>query len=227
VTGLALSGWLAAGVTLLLARRRLELVTRAEHELRGPITALALGLEAAACAEGAARGPRLDALEGQLDRLRIGLADLTRARRGRRASPQVQRVLIERVVRAAALGWEPAARRVGGSMAVDWRAGQPVVEADPARLSQAIGNLLSNAVEHGGGDVEVRGDRAPATVRLEVRSSGPAFGSGGPPDRRQGRGRGLAIATRAVEEAGGTLRVAPSSGGAVVALELPVAEHVP
>jgi signal transduction histidine kinase len=38
------------------------------------------------------------------------------------------------------------------------------------------------------------------------------------------RGRGLAIATRAVEEAGGRLGLASSPDGTVAAIELPLAE---
>jgi signal transduction histidine kinase len=92
---------------------------------------------------------------------------------------------------------------------VDWRAGNAAVDADPARISQALGNLLSNALEHGGGHAQVRGLRRGNRVRIEVAD----------------RGRGLSIATRAVEEAGGRLALSSGPEGTVAAVDLPLAEQ--
>jgi signal transduction histidine kinase len=61
-------------------------------------------------------------------------------------------------------------------------------------------------------------------VRIELTDSGPGFAHTPGPDRAAGRGRGLAIAARAVEEAGGTLRIASGDGGSTVAVELPLAD---
>lgn len=211
-------GWsaaLALGVCAVEGRRRLELVAQAEHELRGPATALALATESAA------NGSRTS-LEPELDRLRLGLADLRAARAGRRASGTVERLALERVVARAVEGWAPALRRAGGRLGVDWRAGPVIVHAERARLVQAIGNLLLNAAEHGGGRVVVRGRRSPDGVRIEVRDSGPGFARR-PAKRRDGRGRGLAIAARAIEEAGGGLTIGTGPNGTTVALDLPAA----
>ena len=40
-------------------------------------------------------------------------------------------------------------------MRLDWRAGRVRVRGDRGAMAQAIGNVLSNAVEHGTGMVEV------------------------------------------------------------------------
>lgn len=203
--GLALSGWCVSAALLawaLLLRGRLELVACAEHELRGPVAALALAAEAL----GRRAGSRTHALvlEGQVDRLRTALADLSEARRGRRAAGRVEPVALERAVRAAAAGWAPLARRAGGGVRLRWRAGGALVRADRGRLAQALGNVLANAVEHGGADVAVHAAAAPGCVRLEVRDGGPGRGprSGpgaapvrsGDPGRERGpdldRGRG-------------------------------------
>jgi len=185
VTLLALSGWLVAamlGWRVWALARRLELVACAEHELRGPLAALTLA---------AARSGPVPAavVEGQLERARVALADLTAARHGRRAEGRRELIDPRGVTERASAGW---------GAALDWRAGDALVAADPGRLSQALGNLLSNAVEHGGGHVHVRAVRAGRRLRIEVAD----------------RGRGLAIATRAVEDAGGHLAV----------IELPLAE---
>src|SRR3954469_6645176 len=63
--------------------------------------------------------PQAQRLDTELARVRLGLADLAAARSGRRAPAQIQRVTVEGVV----------------------------VEADPERLKQALGNLVANAHE--------------------------------------------------------------------------------
>ncbi len=64
-----------------------------------------------------------------------------------------------------------------------------MVRADRGRLAQVVGNLVDNAAEHGGGELEVTARRTPTGTRLELRNPP---GASGP--RRAGRGRGLAIA---------------------------------
>lgn len=163
-------------------------------------------------------------LRSELERARLALSDLTLARSGGRTPPAPSPVLLERVVRGAAAGVDERADRAGRPLTLDWRAGPVTVRADRARLSQAFLNLLSNAVEHGGGGVELRGLRRPGRVRIEVRDFGPGFRGPWRADGRGARGRGLGIAARAVEEAGGSLHVDAAEPGAWVAVELPVVE---
>ncbi len=85
-----------------------------------------------------------------------------------------------------------------------------------ARLAQVVGNLVDNAAEHGGGELEVTARRTPTGTRLELRNPpGPARGGG----RR--RGRGLGIATRAARELGGDLEVRREGDAVVASLDLP------
>ena len=77
-------------------------------------------------------------------------------------------------------------------------------------------------MEHGSGPVEVRGRLAGAGVRVEVTDRGPSPGTRpADPDR----GRGLGIAARAVEEAGGRLELERAPHGTTAAVELPLAER--
>lgn len=203
----ALAGWLLAAALALAClrlRRRLELVAAAEHELRGPATAIGLAATALRREPGGPR--RALAFECELERMRVGLEDLAAARSGRRAPSRPVTLSLERVLRGAAAGRRPAGR----PMRFRWDAGPVVVRADRRRLAQAFSNLLANAVEHGSGKVEVHGTRAGERVRVEVRDEGP-------------RGRGLGIASRAVEEAGGVLEVERGEHGTTVAVELPTA----
>jgi signal transduction histidine kinase len=176
-------GWIVAGglaVVVVRLRLRLELVARAEHELRGPLTAFGLGLDAA---RGTAAGRRLAlVLDAELARARAGLADLAAARAGRRAPPSPAAVPVDRLLRSSAAAWG-ATVRTG--------AGPAVVRADPRRVASALGNVLSNAAEHGDGEVSVEARRVRDRLRIAV--TNPA------------RGRGLAIASDAAADAGGRL----------------------
>ena len=209
---LTLAGWALAGALALRCARRtrqLELVARADHELRGPVCALGLAVEALA------RHPELRrraaALDAHLDRLRLGLADLAAAREGRRAAGRPTETRIDRVALAATDAWTPAARAGGGEISFEWKAGPLVAHADRARLSQALGNLLANAVEHGGERIAVVGERDGDGVRIVVRDSGGSRRSRESVARR--RGRGLAIAAHAVGEARGSLAIPDPIGG--------------
>jgi signal transduction histidine kinase len=174
--------------------RRMRLVAHAEHELRGPLQAIALAAP--------------DACGAEVERARIALADLAAARSGRRARGEAELVRLDRVVWSAAAGWDLAARRAGGGVHLDWSAGPVSVRADRGRLAQALANLLANAVEHGGAQVRISGRRTQRGVRVEVRDSG--------------RGHGLGIAARAVRDSGGRLTAARAGAGTAVAIELPV-----
>lgn len=183
---LGLAWWVAE------LRRRLELVARAEHELRGPVAVVSLAAERMKREPAGRRYAQ--ALDAELERLRAGLADLGAARAGRRRPGLPARSELEPLVRSSVEAW----RAAGRSVHLDWRAGRAAVTADRGRLAQALGNLLANAAEHGEGPVRLRAERRGRSVRVEVRN----------------RGRGLRIASDAAREAGGSLSV-------VAALELP------
>lgn len=213
-------GWGLAAVLLVALvrmRRRLELAARACHELRGSAAAIALAVVALSREPGGRR--RALPFEVQLDRLRTGLDDLEAARVGRRAKGIAAPVALDRVLRGAAAGCRPAARARGRRLKLSSEVGATVVQADRGRLAQALGNLLSNAIEHGSGTVELRGRRSGGRVLLEVRDEGP-----GGEERRAGVGRGLRIAAAAADEAGGRLVVERREGATVAALELPAGE---
>ncbi|HEX8065770.1 MAG TPA: HAMP domain-containing sensor histidine kinase [Thermoleophilaceae bacterium] len=221
----ALAGWPLAAVLAARAarlRRGLELAADAEHELRGAMTAFGLGVERLRRAPGGR--PIAAALESELERARAGLVDLAAARTGARSRVgRSEPVALDSLARSAVAAWRPPARRLGRRVEVDWRAGPVWVRGERGRLAQALGNLLANAVEHGAGPVRLRGTRRGAAVRIEVANATRRTGAG-PAMPRAGRGRGLAIAARAVESCGGTLTVAaPREGEAAVAIELPLA----
>jgi signal transduction histidine kinase len=226
VTAPALAGWALAGALGIrcsrLGRgaaalaRRLDAAGDAEHELRGALTAFGLGLDRLARDP---LGRRLSrTLGSELLRARAALDDLAAARRSEALRRDPAPMALDRAARSAAAAWRPAARRAGRRIEVDWRAGPVRVHADHGRLAQALGNLLSNAVEHGAGPVRVEATRQGQRVRLAVVND--LKGDAGQPG--PDRGRGLRIASSAVESCGGTLSLTRAGGRAAAAIELPL-----
>ena len=223
---LCAGGW---AVSLLLCaavwqlRRRLDLVARASHELRGPATAIALAAATLRREPGGSR--RALAFEAQLERMQAGLRDLELARSGRRAAPRAVLVPLERMLRGMAAGWHPVIGAGGRGLRVRSELGATAVRADRGRLAQALGNLLANAVEHGSGTIELNGRRSGDRVVLEVRDQGTERSRRERRPKPSDRGHGLGIATAIAEEAGGSLRLEHEQEATVAALELPVAER--
>lgn len=218
---LAALGWVlvaALGFLVLRLLRRLDLVAAAAHELRGSASSIELVV---ATLRRDPRGLRaVLALDPPLERMRAGLADLDAARGHSHGRSTPGTVALDPLLRRIAVGWRPAPGLAGRRMRLTWDGRPGVVRADRSRLAQAFSNLVANAVEHGSGEVELRGRRDRDRVVVEVRDAGPADAvRASEPDR----GRGLAIAGRAVEEAGGRLRVDSGPGGTVAAIDLPAA----
>jgi DNA-binding response OmpR family regulator len=229
----ALIAWLLALVALGLAgfygvelRRRRELVARACHELRGPLTAAHLALHAGA-RHGEGPPERLAAIGHELARATVALDDLAAARRGRRAADRDEPVDVGDLLAYQASTWRVVASVFGCRLELVDAGVRTMVRGDRVRLAQAVGNLVANALEHGDGRVELlaraQGDR----VRIEVADEGPGLPAPvrdltrRPRAGRGRRGRGLAIAADIADRHGGRLVAAPSSRGARLALELP------
>jgi signal transduction histidine kinase len=229
---LALAGWLVAlaagGVAVALQReldRRAELVARASHEVRGPLTAARLAIHLVERRGRAA--PHVHSIDLELRRATRALDDLDAARAGRRARDRADVVDVRRLVRETATAWKPVAAARGVRLRVAGPAGAATVRGDRSRLAQACENLLANAIEHGGGTVELRAHADAARVRIEVRDEGPGLPAPVAELARHARagrgqrGRGLAIAADIAARHGGRLAAAPSPRGARVAIELP------
>jgi signal transduction histidine kinase len=218
------AAWLVAAVAAGVAavawaelRRRRELVARACHELRGPLTAAHLALHAA----------RPAAVGEQLERAALALDDLAAARRGRRGGDRDEVVDIGELLACQADTWEAVAPAYGCRLRLRPPSGPARVRGDRRRLGQAVANLLANALEHGAGTVELSAHVAAGRLRIEVADQGTGLAR---PvalltrDARGGtgaRGRGLAIVSEVARRHGGRLLTLPSSGGARLAIELP------
>ncbi|WP_320672356.1 sensor histidine kinase [Patulibacter defluvii] len=220
------SGWLVAVVAVGLlgherraARRTAERVVRACHELRGPLTTVLLALDRPP----ARPGDLARAVATELVRARRACDEVSAAAARRRAPDERRPVDVAELARGLAAAHDAAARSVGRR--VRFSGGPAVVLGDRARLAQAIGNLIHNAIEHGAGTVTVATRATAVAVRIEVCDQGPGL-----PvpvaalmrrPRRGQRGRGMRIVRDALAAHGGTLRAGPSPSGARLIAELP------
>jgi two-component system, OmpR family, sensor kinase len=213
----------------------------ASHELRTPLTNLKAELELALRRE---RSPR--ALRGALGsaaeeterliRLAEDLLVLARADRGR-LPVRRQDLDIAGLVRETVDNFTGRASSLG--VTLETSIGQGVwARVDAARVRQAVGNLIDNALRHTptGGEVRVELARGDGAVAIEVADTGEGFVPSFLPqafepfsraDASRGRtdggsGLGLAIVRAVAEAHGGSVEARNrATGGAVVVLRIP------
>jgi signal transduction histidine kinase len=222
-------------------RLRDEFIALAAHELNTPIAAVRLradALERAARRAGQEREtlPELERLRGTLARLTEsvgGLLEFSRASRDGIALCRTSVDLAE-VARAAVEGLR--ARAAASGTALHFRSVGPIAgEWDGARLGQAIGHLVENALKFGRGrPVDVSVEDGVGDGRVVVRDRGPGI----PADERErifgkferaasadhvgGLGLGLWMARSIAEAHGGTVACDGAPGeGAVFVLTVP------
>ncbi|MEV5538152.1 HAMP domain-containing sensor histidine kinase [Saccharopolyspora shandongensis] len=218
-----------------------RLVADASHQLRNPMAALRLrvdALERRITPEGArtyrSTLDEVDRLESLLDRL-LALATADREAGGSAVEPSdVAAVAADRIE-----AWRPAAEAAGVRFAA---ARLDHAEADlPADdLAQILDILLDNAIKYAGSaaTVSVRCEAGPDSCALTVSDTGPGlsdaeislasqrFWRAGRHRGSRGTGLGLAIADRLVTARGGALRIEPvRPHGLSVRLDLPVREE--
>ncbi|MFE7130755.1 sensor histidine kinase [Streptomyces sp. NPDC057638] len=248
---------MAAHRATLEAQRR-ALVSDVAHELRTPLSNIRGWLEAAedgiADPDPAFVSSLLEEAV-QLQHIIDDLQDLAQADAGAlRLRPELLRP--EELLAQVAAAHQGRAETAGVTVTVarpaeaGEKTGPPVtppppeVVADPVRLRQAVGNLLTNAVRHtpSGGTVTLRAHQDGDRVSLSVSDTG----TGIPPEdlphvfdrfwraeksrsrRTGGSGLGLAIVRKLAEAHGGTIDVRSTPGqGSVFTLHLPPASASP
>nr|WP_307123965.1 HAMP domain-containing sensor histidine kinase [Streptomyces sp. B1I3] len=227
-----------------LEQQRKVMVSDVAHELRTPLSNIRGWLEGAqdgVAAPDAAFVSSLLEEAVQLQHIIDDLQDLSAADAGvLRLHPEPVR--IGELLTHVAAAHQAQADAAGVSLTVAAGLPAPTLTADPVRLRQAVGNLVSNAVRHtpAGGRVTLRAyaDESGEAVGVEVADTG----SGIAPDnlpyvfdrfwraeksrsrRTGGSGLGLAIVRKLAEAHGGTAGVVSTVGeGSVFTLRLPAA----
>jgi two-component system, OmpR family, sensor kinase len=208
-------------------------VADASHELRTPVAVIKTELEGALRREPEDPELReaLAAAVDECDRLAQLAEDLlVVARAGDGALPVRPRALdAAELLEGVRLRFAARAREHGRAIEVDAAEGLQL-RGDDLRLGQALGNLVDNALRHGGGEIRLRARAAGDAVLLEVSDDGPGFAPqltgraferfarGDEARTRGGAGLGLAIVRAIAEAHGGSAELA---GGATVRIRLP------
>ena len=231
-----LTGWLPAGLAAGaggLALRRLRWTRRAvscaEHELRGPLAAVLLAIDLG-LRDGGLGAAQLSVVRAELRRAERALGDLARARHGLAPVTAASNVDVPRVVRNSVEAWRPVAVARGVTLEFSAEAQCRPLLGDAVRLAQATGNLIANAIEHGGSRVHVTAGNAACGIRVAVSDDGPGLpprviaGRGG--RATGGRGHGLALVAGIAAAHGGRLSACEQADGASLVLELPAASRV-
>ncbi|HLK02445.1 MAG TPA: PAS domain-containing sensor histidine kinase [Streptosporangiaceae bacterium] len=209
-------------------RSRADLVCTVAHELRSPLTSVK-GFTATLLAKWSRftddqKRVMLETVNADADRvtrLITELLDVSRIESGR---IEVSRQLVDipdrvrKLVAGRVACGEPEDR-----FRLEVAAGLPETWLDIDKIDQILGNLIENAVRHGGGIVTtvVEPEEADA-VTVRVRDQGEGIAPDVAPrvfrqfwrgKRRGGTGLGLYIVKGLVEAHGGTITVQPAPGG--------------
>jgi two-component system, OmpR family, sensor histidine kinase MprB len=214
------------------ARLQRRLVQDASHELRTPLTSLRTNIEVLARADAlpaAERETLLADVVEQLTEMSTLVSELVQLARGDEPAGEPEIVRLDELVAESV----ERARRNSPRVTFATELYESTVEAVPAALERAVGNLLDNAAKWSppGGTVEV----AVVDHEVAVRDHGPGIDESDLPfvfDRfyrapsargMPGSGLGLAIVHQVAKTHGGDVIVErPRDGGTLMRLRLPV-----
>ena len=227
--------------SLEVARKRL--LANLVHEIGRPLGALRMGIEA--LSHGANHNPDfyaelLGGMDQETARLQRLLGDLAHLYDQSLGALELDRQSLDLAawLPKTLSPWQQAALQKQLQWTLSVPEGLPAIQADPLRLAQVVGNLVSNAIKFTppGGAVTITAGEEERRVWLRVRDTGPGipaelqdkifepFVRGGHGRRfPQGMGLGLSIARELAEAHGGRLTVESRPGsGADFTLWLPL-----
>ena len=226
------------------SRTKDEFIATVSHELRTPLNAV-LGwarLLRTGRLDASSTLRAMEAIErSAMTQAQIvdDLLDVARIVRGR-LKLDVREVDLAAAVEGAADTIGPAANAKGITVELQLEPGAGMVRGDPGRLQQVTWNLLANAIKFTppGGRVEVRLQRLPDRVRLQVQDDGTGIDAeflphvferfrqadSSPTRAHGGLGIGLAIVRHLVEAHGGSVAAASAgrNQGACFTVDLPL-----
>ncbi|MGW0653113.1 sensor histidine kinase [Streptomyces umbrinus] len=223
-------------------QQRKVMVSDIAHELRTPLSTIRSALEAAQDGVIEADQHLTASLLEEVLLLQHVIDDLQDLAAADAGTLRLHRepVLAEAVLRHVAAAHGVTVEKAGVTLLVHSK-GQLDLWADPLRLRQIVGNLVSNAVRHTppGGRITLRARRDGATVVIEVTDTGTGIAEEDLPfvferfwrteksrsRKTGGSGLGLSIARKLTEAHDGVLTAAGAPGcGATFTIRLPQSE---
>jgi signal transduction histidine kinase len=225
----------AARLERLLDRER-TFSADASHQMRTPLTALRLGLEAAMLSPGADLHSALEEALRRIDRIDATLAELLALRRDATSTGPVDVAhVLEEGLRSR---WAELADGARRPIELRIEPDLPAAVGTAAVIDQVVDVLVSNAIEHGAGPITVTARSGGTGVAIDVADDGPgltpeaqstAFTRRPPGTSTPGGGSGigLALARELAEAAGARLVLTRSGARPVFSLVLPAAEDLP
>lgn len=222
-----------------------RLLANMVHELGRPLGALLSGIQAlrsGADEQPDLRRELLGGMENEVERLQHLLDDLAHFNGRDLHQPELhkQPILLCEWLPLVLSTWSESAAQKN----IGWKTHIPddrgTIDIDPDRMAQAIGNLISNAIEYTppGGTVTIQTEDTLGNLEIHVNDTGPGI----PPDEQklifqpfyrgkatrrfsEGMGLGLTIARDLIQAHGGTLSLESVPGqGARFTILLPRAE---
>lgn len=215
-----------------LEAARKRLLANLIHEIGRPLGALRMGIEA--LSHGANRDPGfyaelLAGMDQETARLQRLLGDLSHLHEQALGVLELDRQPLDLITWLPGIltPWQQAAVQKRLHWELRLPQSLPVVQADPLRLGQVIGNLVSNAIKftRGGGTVTIEAGGEGQLVWIRVSDTGPGIPlaeqekmfepyvrGGQGPRFPQGMGLGLSIARDLVEAHGGRLALESEAG---------------
>jgi signal transduction histidine kinase len=215
-----------------------EVTDDVAHDLRTPLARLRARLELALIApqDAASQGEAIRAAIDEADRLLAtfnALLGIAAAEAGA-GRDQTGPLDLSEVAHSAAEFYEPVAEEKGFALSLAVKPDVRIL-GDRHLLSQALANLLDNALKYaGGGYLAVRVFRADARAILEVADSGPGIPEADreavfdrfvrlePSRSTPGNGLGLSLVRAVAHRYHGTVMLADNRPGLRVRLEFPV-----
>ncbi len=187
-----------------LLRRERSFSSQVSHQLRTPVAAMRVAIEAELEAPRADTGTVLRESIGQLDRLESTITSLLALARDLERAPV--ECDVDGLVTGRAREWAAAAGLAGRALTMSSTVGSAVVDADA--VGHIVDVLLDNALRHGHGPITVAATRRDGRVILDVADAGPtpasadAFAERGADSTH---GIGLRLARSLAESSRGTL----------------------